>query len=128
MALASSPAMENRLRNSTPYSSTVLRRDVATRQWASSSLYEDATAASACVFSGAKTPRTVFVFPTSMTNSMIFRSAPVLFLYRSYRAAQHGPHSVRGQYLQETAPIKALRRSLEGRAVFLDADFLSVHP
>src|SRR6478672_6197957 len=74
MPSAFSPAIENRFRNSTPYSSTVLVREVATRQLAASRLYVGSpwlSTGAAPLPSLAKTPSTVFVLPTSMTSSII---------------------------------------------------------
>src|SRR5580692_8493970 len=80
MPLDSSPAIEKRLRNNTPYSSTVLVREVATRQLASSRLYCGGSSGSppGCTLATrAKTPSTVFVFPTSITRSIDLFPAPI---------------------------------------------------
>src|SRR5450432_2791746 len=72
IASRSSPARENRLRVSTPYSSTVCSRAVVRRQLATSSASRN-------------TPKTVFVFPTSIVSSICLRPArpPVLQCPRS---------------------------------------------
>src|SRR2546429_671839 len=62
MSLRSSPARVNRLRVSTPYSSTVCSRAVVSRQFAIS-----------C--GPRNTPSTVFVFPTSIVSSIYRASA-----------------------------------------------------
>src|SRR5688572_12694339 len=58
IALKSTPASSNRLRAWTPYSSTVRARAVVKRQWATSSV-------------PSKTPSEVFVFPASITSSIV---------------------------------------------------------
>src|SRR5947207_11258453 len=68
ISLGSKPAIENRLRKRTPYSSTVCAARVVTRQFATSLSYLGWRVASVRDF--ANTPRTVLVLPTSRTRSM----------------------------------------------------------
>src|SRR5437899_6352365 len=68
MSFGSSPSIENRFRNNTPYSSTVCAARVVTRQFATSLSYRGGGAESVKDF--AKTPSTVFVLPTSRTSSI----------------------------------------------------------
>src|SRR5260370_1670225 len=65
MSFGSSPSIENKFRNNTPYSSTVCAARVLTRQFATSLSYRGGGAESVRDF--AKTPSTVFVLPTSRT-------------------------------------------------------------
>src|SRR6478752_3702114 len=103
MPSAVSTAIENRLRNSTPYSSTVLVRDVATRQFAASRLYVGSpwlSTGADPLPSEAKTPSTVFVFPTSMTSNIVERCPTPYLLPLPHRPAQYGLHPVRSLQLQ----------------------------
>ena len=133
MPFASSPAIENRLRNKTPYSSTVLVREVATRQLATSRSYRGVSS----LFPGApapgtrsKTPSTVFVLPTSITRS-IFRSClrveppPLPF---SYRPTQNWFHSASRSHQQEPAWIQSFGRPFKSGAVLFDPNRFPLHP
>src|SRR5580692_3687261 len=103
MPLDSSPAIEKRLRNNTPYSSTVLVREVATRQLANSRLYCGGSSGSppGCTLATrAKTPSTVFVFPTSITRSIDLFPAPI-----SRELCRLGPFALHVVFAPAESPV-----------------------
>ncbi len=87
ISFGSNPSIENRLRKSTPYSSTVCAARVVTRQFATSLSYFGGGAESVSDF--ANTPRTVLVFPTSKTRSISSCRWPVI-------SGQYARHSFSG--------------------------------
>ena len=91
----------------------------------------------------AKTPRTVFVLPTSMTRSMVssrfrFRLlAEIRWLSTSHLTPVYFSLTVplntvcnpcRGSHLQEPALIEAFGRSFDARSILFDANCFALHP
>src|SRR5947208_9234176 len=95
---ASTCCMENRLWKSTPYSSTVWVRMVATRQCARSDILSSPDLKPAGRW---YTPSTVLVLPTSMTKSMVH-----LFISSAHPAGEHGTHAFASAYAQKAALIE----------------------
>src|SRR5579872_799700 len=107
IAETSSPAIVKRLRVRTPYSSTVWTRAVVRRQFAISS-------------SSRKTPRTVFVLPTSTVSSI--RSLPpgyqIVICFR-YRVSWLGPRPRDPELRHLRLRSQILRALLVGHAKIL---------
>jgi len=99
-SLTSRCAIEKRLRNSTPYSSTVCVLLVVTRQLARRRSYWGAVSPSAEARS--KTPRTVLVLPTSSTSSM--KSGPRLITACCGVPFQKRPFAIPLEYVPARIP------------------------
>src|SRR6185437_12875293 len=117
-SLASTSPIAKRLRNNTPYSSTVWVIMVATRQWASrrgSALGLPANPETAISY----TPSTVLVLPTSRTRSI---GSP---LRRPHAAGNHNAQTLVSAHAQKAAWIKPVCNAVVA-AVFIHMDLLAV--
>src|SRR5882724_8127130 len=102
---ASTFPMAKRLRNRTPYSSTVWVMTVATRQWAS----RRGAAAGLLANPGTPvsyTPSTVLVLPTSRTSSIL---PPC---QRAHASGNHDAQAAIGAYAKKPARIQPVRDAL----------------
>src|SRR5215813_10267873 len=107
---ASTFPIANRLRKSTPYSSTVWVLMVATRQWAISRGGELLPAKPGAHIS--YTPSTVLVLPTSRTSSI---GTP---LERAHAAGDHDAQPAVGTHAEKAARIQTVRHTAVA-AVFI---------
>src|SRR5215831_15398239 len=100
---ASTLPMANRLRKSTPYSSTVWVLMVATRQWAirRGAAFLEARPGALISY----TPSTVLVLPTSRTSSI--RSP----FERAHAAGDHDAQPTVGAHTQKTAWVQTVRHA-----------------
>src|SRR5260370_31351472 len=111
--VASTLPIAKRLRNSTPYSSSVWVLIVATRQWATNLGAEPFAAKPGMLIS--YTPSTVLVLPTSRTSSI---GAPC---QRAHAAGNHGPQTPVGAHAEKASWIQTV-----GNAA-VPAVFIHVH-
>src|SRR5438477_4023837 len=120
---ASTCCMENRLWKSTPYSSTVWVRMVATRQWARSDILSSPDLKPAGRW---YTPSTVLVLPTSITSSIgslthWLTELPGL-INRAHPAGEHCTQAFASAYAQKAALIEPFGHT------FVAALFFHVNP
>src|SRR5260370_4878973 len=107
---ASTCLMANRLRKSTPYSSTVWVLMVATRQWAISRGAALLAAKPGALIS--YTPSTVLVLPTSRTSSI-----PAPF-ERAHAAGNHDAQPAVGAHAEKAAGVQTVSHAAVA-AVFI---------